>query len=613
MEFRRVCFQKRIIFLILTMLVLNAAFAWNATCSDEAWKDAGSNAEIVVKQAESMEQSGALIQGSAFSRANIEKTKKDYDDLKGRSFVELQGKAFQTYIDSVWPELLAILASILICYALLDPEDISLQRKLRIVPGGRSVRGIRIVGAIALWVLIIVFFMELGAYLVLLIKNNENPAGYLFEPVQSIAGFENYTTVVCVFVYLILHYAEHVLLCFFLVLFLWFLLFHVKYQLVAGGIYASFVLVEYLLFAHIPDGSVYEGLRYCNIWFFLSRSEGYREYRNLNLFGFAVSQRVLFFSLLIVVSIVLIFVVGMLERNRYPEDKKKRSTLFLRFQRRIDGPNMLEAYKLLYGRRAILWVLAVLALLILLYRPTDLKKTVSETLYESFIEQYSGESIDVAEKEIQKIGQELEKVRSAALQAEEQYSKGLITEAEYALATYEYESKRHEEAFYQIITNQMNSLKVLKKERSIDGELVNLYLWNRLLRRGKTLFTIVLVLFMSILSVTSFWQERKCGMEELLWQCPRGRTELEYRKLRHVWMIGVGFLVLQEMMALLEVTHSYHIDHFTAPVQSVPDYAGVVLPVSILIYMILCLLLRIIILTVAVLIPYGCYCLTRDR
>ena len=596
LELYRTVFNKRILICIFILVVLMGVSCFFETPSSEKTSTTSKEyAQKVIDQADKMLVLPVYRKNTGFAKNNIIKTKNDYLMYANIPSDFARSDALPAYRSSLCVMLFPLIAVLLFMISLFDPPDMNLRSVLFSSVYGRGTYMLR--KGIALFEIttISVFVFHFIAFFIETIRFQENPFSLMSYRIYTVSGFVHICWEKSVLVYIFLRILFYSLVFFSLELVI-LLLYEISMKLlVVSGIVLFLFTVEIVLFYWIPSGSVYEIFKYINLFYYISFPESFDLYRNINIWGTPIdhlSVTVVLLTIIIVIILTLLYLLGKL---RFPMVlKKKSNTVCERIGKYSNGRLTLEIYQLFFIHKGSYYIAAVIIALILLFRPITVEKSISQEMYESFLNRYDGRISIEAMNELSSVYDELSKADADYMDSVLLYEKGLISDEEYYTAYYSYDSLKHKRQYYQIICNQIEMTRSAVGNYCEGIGIANHYLWERILIRNQHLALFLIYIAMLLFSVSCLWYDRLTGVEKMIRQCPEGgKTEIK-RKLRIICVTGGSLIIVLDILSILEVAPSYDLSGWSAYIQTLSFYNSFPVLVPIWVYMVLRLLFRLV-------------------
>lgn len=226
---------------------------------------------------------------NGFSGRNILKTAEEFGELEGVSLALGADGAVNAFMDFPVTDYLLLAVLALICISFLEERKKGLWSVVHAAPHGRLRLALRRLGIL----------LGISAASVLLLYGTNLVLGFtmyggmedLGRAAQSVEALGKLPLLCTVGQFLIQYMLLRVAAAFLIALLLWFLLTvisNVKYTImVAAGV----LVVEYSLYTFLPVQSILNVFKYFNIFTYISLSDLYTNYLNIDLFGFPVGIR----------------------------------------------------------------------------------------------------------------------------------------------------------------------------------------------------------------------------------------------------------------------------------------------------------------------------------
>lgn len=352
---------------------------------------------------------------------------------------------------------------------------------------------------------------------------------------------------------------------------------NVKYTMMAA---AGVLVVEYSLYAFLPVQSGFNLLKYFNIFTYISLSDLYTNYLNIDLFDYPVGIRAV--SQYACLPLILLLAVACITIycHKRPTAGKDLFGQFVYginriadwFLRRLHLLGM-ELHKTLSIQKGILIVVLFLYLVSGLSFTVNIPVTnQTEAAARQYTSELSGEITDDAFRRIEEIQIELDATIAAHEQAKAQYENGQMEYPQYDIFAREAETARIKSDGLAIVRERVMELQALAEEKGITPYLIEESPYKGTYgdeaRPNQNKVALVAMLTITLLLAGSMAYETQSGMNYLLASTQRGRKSLLRRKIGMaailttiVWAVTYGL----EFHAFLGVCDA---DTFAASVQN---------------------------------------------
>lgn len=350
--------------------------------------------ENIQKQALLQSQTSIFGTPNTFSYRNLMRTAKEFAVLDGANVQFGNSRGLQKWLDYSLKDYFCVFGIVLFVFAFLEERKKGLWTTIRSCQGGRAKLALHRIGILfAASILCTLLFN----FAVLCISMGINGGWQdLGRPLQSMECFSTCTIQTSIAGWLVLYYIVKVLSCLLVGLLLWCVLGTLSNPQFSTGILAVVLGAEYVLYTLLPVQSVFNVLKYCNLFSFVRTSDIYTNYLNINFFGFPVGKRALLMVLLPVCLILFAVWAVIIQKNRYPEGNQdvlgsisQKVNQGMDFFRTRLSCGAWEGYKLLaFGFGAVILVVVSLASQKLAYEvPYPLEK---DGWYSAYFEDLQG-------------------------------------------------------------------------------------------------------------------------------------------------------------------------------------------------------------------------------
>lgn len=372
-------------------------------------------------------------QSGSFANRNIQKTAADFAALDVVQLSLGRDDAVTALFSYRMADWLLVLVMALTVMAFLDERQKGLWHTMYAAPNGRRPLALRRVGVLAVAsaaavatlygsVLAVVFILYGGA-------------GDLGRAAQSLIIFKTLPIAASMGGVLIQYFLLRMLSAFVIGLLIWLLLSiaNTGVRWMLAGL-AAFLAVEYSFYTLLPDLSIFQLLKYFNIFSYIDLTALYTKYLNLDVFTLPVNIRTL--ATWSCVPLALIFGIGCVEIQQ----RMRPTALNVPFTKLSQWVNGLldhlrgklrltgfEAYKLLVMQGGVI----ILAVFVALMANTGVSVPVARSAADDYALQLQGEITNVTLEQIDEIWRDVDERYDLAYQAGVRLEAGEITFDEY--------------------------------------------------------------------------------------------------------------------------------------------------------------------------------------
>ncbi len=542
----------------------------------------------------------------SFSGRNIIKTAEDFKGLSGVSLALDNDIPITAFMNARFTDYLAILLLIVLCISFLAERKKGLWSLVYATPKGRLPLYAKRAGILFTASLLTGFFLY-GSNLLLCVLVYGG-IGDLSRPVQSIASLGTFPVTMSVGEMLLEYIAVCVISLFLVAMLLNLLLAaidNVKYSVVGA---AAFMGLEYVLYAFLPVQSAANGLKYFNVFTYISISELYGNYLNINLFGYPFSIRDISFGAMLPLISVLFLAYLFVGHRKKPMAARAYFEKYTYALNRVSDTWIaklrlagMECHKVLIIQKG-----AVVLLLLLLLVPqiefvsSSLPTSKEEAAAEKIILQLEGAVTEETYAQVDEIQNGIDLAFADFEAASEKYQQGEMEYEEYYVFELAYESAKLQNDALQIVKTRLTELETLKAEQGTSPWLIyeppyeKVYGSNTKSNQQKAAMIAVLCLSLALAGVFSY--EKQSGTDMLISSCVNGRKRLLIRK------YGVCMIVAVFVWAAVYGTEFYrffeicHPATLAAPIQSLSLFAKFPVHCSIAAFLVMLYLFRLLML-----------------
>lgn len=514
----------------------------------------------------------------SFSGRNIIKTANEFEALEGVSLTLGADGAISAFMDFSITDYLLLAVLVLICISFLDERKKGLWGVVHSAPNGRLRLALQRVG-ILLGVSVIGVVLLYGTNL-LMGFSAYGGMDDLGRAAQSVELLGKIPVCCTVGEFLLLYLLFKISATFLVSLLLW-LIFtainNVKYTMIAA---AGVLAAEYSLYTFLPVQSGLNVFKYFNIFTYITASDLYTNYLNIDLFGFPIGIRAVSQYACLPLILILATVCITIHCHKRPAAGKD---LLGRF---VYGVNRVTDWFLrrfhLFGmelHKTLSIQKGVLILVLFLYLVTGLTFTVNipvssitDAAARQYTAQLAGEITEDTLRQIEDIQAELDATLAAHEEARVQYENGEMEYPQYDVFARAAESARIKSDGLAIVRARVEELQALGTETGIAPWLIEESAYQGTYgadaKPNQNRAALVAMLTITLLLAGSMAYEKQSGMDYLLASTLRGRKKLLHRKIglaailtTVVWAVTYG-LEVHAFLGVCDTATS------AAPVQS---------------------------------------------
>lgn len=506
----------------------------------------------------------------SFSGRNIIKTADEFETLEGVSLTLGADGAITALMDFSITDYLLLAVLILVCISFLDERKKGLWSVIHAAPGGRLRLSFQRTG-ILLGVSVIGVLLLYGSNL-LLGFSAYGGMDDLGRAVQSVELLGKMPICCTVGEFLPLYLLFKIGATFLVALLLWLIftaLNNVKYTMIAA---AGVLVAEYSLYTFLPVQSGLNVFKYFNIFTYITTSDLYTNYLNIDLLGYPVGIRavsqyacmpliLLFASVCIIVHCYKRPSAGKDLLGRFVYSANRITDWFLR-RFHLFG---IELHKTLAIQKGIL------ILLLFVYLVSGMTFTVNipvtngtDAAARNYTSQLEGEITEDTLQQIEDIQAELDAALAAHEEARLQYENGEMEYPQYDVFARAAEAAKTKSDGLAIVKVRIEELQTLGMEKGITPWLIEESPYQGTYGADATpnqnRAALVAMLTITLLLAGSMSYETQSGMNFVLASTLRGRKKLLYRKIdvavfftTIVWAITYG-LEFQAFLGVCDTT-----------------------------------------------------------
>lgn len=523
----------------------------------------------------------------AFASRNLQKTKADYEKLRG-VITEYGRYDALTTVVSFEPVHYMIFGFVFILvWFLFEDEKKGLWCVSHAAPRGRLQLALRRIGVLAVGsALFVTFVYSLLFSLGLALYGGLEDWG---NSIQSVMLFQSCTFRITVAGYVFLYVILHIVLTFAASLLTWMLLLLLRNHLLSAVLLVGVLAAEGILCFALKDQSVMVFLKYENLFRLIYPGDVLYTYRNYNLFGYPVNCfRAVMVMTAVTAGVSMFCCIRITMRRKPVASASKTEIIFMHavkklkgcWHRLISGLNVcgLELYKILITQKGILLCLIWLYLHISMLDTNSVFFMGSGAMMQEIYQEYSGpddgrlrEYIAENEEVLKQADAEYEAVLAA-------YEQGQVDEQQKYSADMKYMTYSMLRQCVSNIKYQLTYMERMKEQKGIDAWFLQDKGYKIILtgdgfyegagygsQETRALLAVLLVVF---LLCTVFSYDRSCGMHALMRATPYGRKRLLGMKTGVAALLCLLICAATYGMEWYEVQSVYPLTCLKAPVQS---------------------------------------------
>lgn len=347
-------------------------------------------------QAKQQSQTAIFSNANSFSHRNLVRTAEEFDTLRGVTVEFGANRAYEGWIEFELADYLYLLVIILFVLAFMEERRAGLWGVIRGCKGGRVRLGLdRVLVLASACATGVALIYGVNLLISLTLSGGWGDTG---RSIQSMLSFRTYTGQVTIGGWIIEYLLIKIASGFMVGLFLWCILSSLSNVQLSIAVLGVIIAAEYALFAFLPVQSIFNPVKYFNLFSYIRTSVLYTQYLNIDLFGYPFGIRRLALIWLPIFAVIFLIAVLLVQHRRRPEGNRDilssvvgvwdRAADFLRRRFTVGG---WELYKSLVFQRGIL-ILAVIVLasgsLSYIRYPAS---NSTDTWYNAYLEDMQGE------------------------------------------------------------------------------------------------------------------------------------------------------------------------------------------------------------------------------
>lgn len=595
MEWMLILRNKRIILFLLSLLFFQTIlFALRPTSGGFSGEERAeyiesfhSGIQDILNQANAIGSIGIFSKNDSFSDRNLEKTKHDYQKMLYVEPVSCDGAFLESVFDYTAGNLISVFACICLVILYNRNEKTGLKCLLYSSKQGRGRLVFRRISAMLLWneiITVVGFLLLLGVSIAL---NGGSYAEIYRYPIQSLPMFSKLPMTINVREFIVLYLLYRWLINCLVSVFFWMLLSVCDNVSFAIGALGFVVVLNYFAYQLINVNHTLNHLHYCNLWYLLQDVSFFSEYKNLNVFSFAISKNTIVLTFVFFVMALSGLISVILGEYRYPISSVRNrfelwERIVKRFLERISShvqenlpPIGVECYKFFISEKGFLILIVLMVMFWAQVDTTEVSRSGDQVMYYDYVDRYCGIPSDDSQQELEDLEAELANVEQDYMEKCASYEAGELSVEDYINANIKYDAYENERTFYEYIEKQTDYLNDLKDTRGIFGWYVNNYSYNHLFQEDRILWNTVLIFGVALLCSGLFSIEKKTGMVTVIRGTRGGRGRFFWHK---ILVACVSLLVIYIIFSIVEVAmiwKIYGLEGLAAPIQSLEQFSFV--------------------------------------
>ncbi len=546
------------------------------------------------------DSAGVSIFNNKFSLESLKIQAEEYSALKNVNIGNTDTKVFEKSVSNEITNLLAIGFVFIFCLLLFYNKDKNVNVVISSCKNGRLTLFINRIAASALLIL--------GA-VVLLFLSNVLLYGTIYgfdidfgATVQSSPLFSEYTHGVTEGKYILIFFADRLLVLLLLFLFIYMLM-------ILTNDMGSLLLVtalgaggEYLLYRGIAVYSKFSILRIANVFSFFS-VENRQNLEIINLFGRAVRLEDALYAALAVFIVAVILVNIILVKRLKTIHTQTKAQLFLGrlLKGGADGLAVVkskffarpgEGYKAFISQKYIVVLLILVVLFTGSYTFGSVERDPVEAYLATFYSDYGGELTKETYAEVEKLRAEIEGNAKKAAEAEERFNRGEADVYEYYELSAKYAADPVKSHALAVLDSQ---IEYIENEKAVghDAHLLSSLGYDVLFDEENDAVHITEFLFgILLMAYALYGADKNKDLKLLLRSTVGGRNILFRRKFETGFGTLTAMYVAWVAFDVLYINHYFGLYYITAPVQSLESYAAFPFTLNILSFLIIYFILR---------------------
>ena len=539
-----------------------------------------SNIQNIVDRAEKLKKQRLFSNPESFSYKNIIKTGKDYEKLININLSADNSKAVRAISKySMFIGISAVL-TLLLMNNLFKERDNNMWQLTYMSKNGRAYLGLVRIADIFIISLIQHFLLYITVVCTSFVLFGG--LGDLYNPIQNISEFGQCT--------LVINKAEYLIADFLL-----------TYLSVVVATSIIYMLMN--VFRNRKNVFIGTGV------FVIIEYTIYMEYINVNVFSHVVSLRYVLVTAVIILSVMMFMISVLVYVKRYPNTEKGimakiSDKINVQYQKIFNNYNNLfkEIHKTLLTSKGI-WLIAA-AIFAAVYFSTTGYVTFNDLQIqnEKLYKEHGGKDYTYIKNYVDSVLEKTDNANKERIEAQKKYDNGEIDFEEYFAAVSNYNSVSNSSVEIAEPMEKLSYLAKLKKETGIDGYIMSDRGYEQIFGKQSTVREIILLMStqfaVMLIAFASVYIEKKSSMDKLINSSSGGFKYVNKKKLISGGLITLLLTLAVNIIEYTNLIRYYKVTYFQAPVQSLTFMGDVKINVSVIGWLLLLIVFKLIISTV---------------
>lgn len=507
----------------------------------------------------------------SFSSRNIEKTADDLKSLQDIVIESNESRGVQLLTGFNFVDIISVIFIIILCYFIFFYEkENKLYQLIKCTPNGNSITFL----SKTITVILLGIIYQAISFIVLIFPSIKFGLGNLTASIQSVPSFMECDIKCNILSMLIIYYTFRIL---------GFLTTATIFSVIALKTSNSIIYVfcsllfsaVNILFFYINPQSSFSFLKYVNFTNIINPIEYLSHYRNINMFGYPISYKLLMFAFLLLFIFVFVFIgLSIFVKSELTAKKVKIKKTLNRIKacNNIKSIFIFELYKSSFINKGAILLIAFIIFESIMLINTNYYKSPQEHYYKNYMDILSGEitpeKIVYIETEKQNI------INSEKMQEElnEKYNNGEIS-----LLQFQSELKKNivsesrRNAFDQVLKQYDRISKQKNAHFVYDTGYKKIFNIGEENRMFGVVDLIVLFLLIILFSAGQLPLERKSKMDIILNTTPNGTSKTNKIKLEILTLFTSSFFLIKYIFELLIILNNYGLKGILFPAGSIID------------------------------------------
>ncbi len=493
-----------------------------------------------------------------FSNRNIQKTAKDFQQMKGIEIEPVDGTVLERLQNFYLTDILMIVLICLFCFQQSGQDNrMGMANLIQVTPNGKG--KLRFAQSCAVWIAVIVSGIGLYGSNILITVQCFQLNEIFSKYIQAISTFRNVPFPLTIGMYIVVYLMGKLAAIFFIAVICQLVSVKLNGGSLAWILFGIMVCISFLLWFLLPDSPMAKTFQYLNLIGVLDIKQIIGNYQNLNLFSYPVS---LSLAIVVFITVISFFAIILIMKVRKIEWKVKRLGKQTDSGKHVwNSVFYYEQYKVFWKQKIWLIITLLVGIALSEFGTKEQFVSVEEFFYNQYITEVEGVYTEEKNQIIEQISSDpkiTNMEQRKALEVLKKQSQNLQSQSSKNIAF-------------------LNEKKMEKFFCDTQREMKN---------------TIIIVIAMLLSIHSLFYQERKTNMYSLLHVMPRNR-QIYWNKMKVSGLLGGVYTLIIWSAVYAQYFLKYGIQDTKFLIQSLYEFGTMPVSCTILQYMIVTMIIRI--------------------